>query len=58
MFSTIVKSFLERLPDKVWMDKDTKERAVEKIHALTHKIGYPDFISSVQQLDSYYSKVV
>ncbi|KAM3578759.1 hypothetical protein VKS41_008778 [Umbelopsis sp. WA50703] len=54
---SINDAFVERLPDLEWIDQETKDRAVEKVRALTRKIGYPtgtpDTLSPVS-LSEYY----
>jgi predicted metalloendopeptidase len=42
MIGDIKATFEAGLPDLAWMDDTTRERAVEKLHAMGFKIGYPD----------------
>jgi endothelin-converting enzyme/putative endopeptidase len=42
MIGDIKATFEAGLPDLAWMDETTRERAVEKLHAMGFKIGYPD----------------
>ncbi len=42
MITRIEKGFEEGLPGLSWMDEDTRARAVEKVRAITNKIGYPN----------------
>jgi len=42
MIHDIESAFEANLPDLDWMDDATRERAKEKVAALTNKIGYPD----------------
>jgi len=42
MIRQVEAAFEENLPSLEWMDDATRGRAVEKIHAVTNKIGYPD----------------
>jgi predicted metalloendopeptidase len=42
MIGDIKAAFEASLPGLPWMDETTRERAVEKLHAMGFKIGYPD----------------
>jgi len=42
MIADVKASFEASLPGLSWMDETTRERAVEKLHAMGFKIGYPD----------------
>lgn len=42
MIMAIEQAFVDSLADLAWMDDTTRERAIEKAHAVTNKIGYPD----------------
>lgn len=42
MVSYIHREFLNILDDVDWMDETTRLRAIEKAHAITSYIGYPD----------------
>lgn len=42
MIKSIEASFESNLPNLEWMDDETRGKAVEKAHAITNKIGYPD----------------
>jgi hypothetical protein len=50
-------AFAEELPSMDWMDDATREAALEKAKKMIIKIGYPDFIADVQQLDDYHADV-
>ncbi|KAI9284616.1 hypothetical protein BC943DRAFT_343385 [Umbelopsis sp. AD052] len=54
---SINDAFVDRLPDLEWIDDTTKARAVEKVRALTRKIGYPtgtpDTLSPVSLSEFY-----
>lgn len=55
--NSIKEVFLARLPELTWVDDTTREKAVEKVNALTRKIGYPDTspnIMSPVSLSGYY----
>jgi len=57
---SINDAFVDRLPELTWIDETTKKRAVEKVRALTRKIGYPtgtpDTLSPVS-LSEYYGSL-
>ena len=57
MVSYIRKAFNASLPTVSWMDPVTLKRAIDKVDAIIEKIGYPDLIDDVEQLDQYYGTV-
>lgn len=42
MIAEVEKALERNLPNLAWMDDTTRQRAVEKMAAITNKIGYPD----------------
>jgi putative endopeptidase len=42
LVDNLLAAYEERILHTVWMDDSTKEKALEKLHAITRKIGYPD----------------
>ncbi len=42
MIAGIEEAFAQALPQLPWMDEPTRERALEKMHAIVNKVGYPD----------------
>lgn len=42
MVDYIHREFLKMLDEVTWMDEGTRERAIQKAHAITPYIGYPD----------------
>lgn len=42
MTGEIEKAMIADLHDISWMGEETKQRALEKLHAIVNKIGYPD----------------
>lgn len=40
--SDIKEMFIEKLKVTKWMDKSVVELAIEKVHKIVQKIGYPD----------------
>lgn len=42
MIGQIEQAFADALPRLAWMDDATRQRALEKMHAIVNKIGYPD----------------
>ena len=57
MVDYIFKAFEDMLPQLKWMDKETAQRALDKLTGITRKLAYPDFIVDPTQLDSYYAQV-
>ena len=57
MVSYIRKSFRDALPEVDWMDSKTRAKALQKVDAIIEKIGYPDLIDDVDELDDYYQLV-
>ena len=53
----IKEAFRKTLPTLNWMDEKTKQTALEKLAAVSRKIGYPDITQDLQKLESYYDKV-
>lgn len=41
MIAQIEQAFADALPQLSWMDDSTRERALEKMHAIVNKVGYP-----------------
>ena len=54
----IKDAFKDTLPTLNWMDEETKQKALEKLAAVTRKIGYPDITQDLEWLESYYAKVL
>ncbi|MCD6366898.1 MAG: M13 family metallopeptidase [Bacteroidales bacterium] len=42
MIEDLRSVYIERIQQLDWMSDETKQKAVEKLHAFTYKIGYPD----------------
>ena len=57
MLARIVTEFGYSLPSLEWMDEKTKQKAVKKLDALGHKIGFPEISQNIKRLEEYYSKV-
>ncbi|CAG2167424.1 unnamed protein product, partial [Oppiella nova] len=49
------KAFTELLDDNKWMEKETKDKAREKLKEMLRAIAYPDFIKIDSELTDYYS---
>jgi endothelin-converting enzyme len=45
--SDIKDKFVEKLKATTWMDKSVIKLAIEKVHKIVQKIGYPTKVSSV-----------
>ena len=41
-----------------WMDKQSKQAAIEKAESIDIKIGYPEFIYNKSYIDSIYKDVI
>lgn len=39
------------------MDEQTRTKAIEKLNAVGHKIGYPEYVKDPQKLDTRYELV-
>ena len=42
LVDNLMASYGERISQATWMSDSTKEKALEKLHAITRKIGYPN----------------
>lgn len=42
MVDNLIKVFGERIEKLDWMSKETKEKAIHKLHKILKKVGYPD----------------
>jgi len=42
MIANVIKAYENRINNLPWMAKATREAAIEKLHRLTIKVGYPD----------------
>ncbi len=51
LVSDIIDSFRERLKAVDWMGPETKRKAIEKLDAITKKIGYPKKFRDYSKLD-------
>jgi putative endopeptidase len=51
LVDNLVASYAERIQAAVWMSDSTKVRALEKLHAITRKIGYPDSWDSYDDVE-------
>lgn len=62
MVHNILEVYKDRIKDLEWMTDDTKDKAIEKVEALTVKIGYPDEWKDYSDLEisednSYYENL-
>ncbi|CAH3030835.1 unnamed protein product [Porites evermanni] len=55
MVQNIRSAFMDNLQDVKWMDRKTKQAAMEKAKAIFQQIGYPDFILNQTQLEQYFA---
>lgn len=57
MIKNIREAFNDLLADNHWMDDETRAVAKEKADAMNERIGYPDFLTQKQDLESEYKLV-
>ncbi|XP_074654077.1 neprilysin-1-like [Tubulanus polymorphus] len=57
MIHNIREAFNELLLENDWMDAKTKAVAKEKADAMNERIGYPEFITKPDELNSYYKRL-
>ncbi|KAK0648606.1 hypothetical protein B0T16DRAFT_444608 [Cercophora newfieldiana] len=58
--SDIKREFIKKLKATEWMDDETTEKAIEKVHKIVQKIGYPTKspeIMNPENLAAYYEKL-
>lgn len=62
LVSNLLLAYEERIMQASWMGDSTKEKALEKLHAITRKIGYPDKWDDYKgisiQPDTYVSNLI
>ena len=62
LVSNVMTVYNERLEKLDWMSDVTKKKAIEKLHAITRKIGYPDNWKDYKGLDinrdSFFKNIV
>ncbi len=58
MVANIQNEFKKILNEVDWMDKKSKENALEKADAIDIKIGYPEWILNDTELNDYYKNVL
>jgi len=51
LVSNLINVYKDRIDQLEWMSDDTKKKAVEKLQAITRKIGYPDKWKDYNGLD-------
>jgi len=47
----------ELLDENNWIDEDTKDLVMEKLEGMSVLAGFPEWVSNVSSLDSFYDKV-
>ncbi|MGZ3938652.1 MAG: M13 family metallopeptidase, partial [Flavisolibacter sp.] len=61
LVNNLQQTFEHRITNAAWMSEDTKKKAVEKLHAFTKKIAYPDkwetYDGLVVKKDDYFGNV-
>lgn len=57
MISNIREAFIELLVENHWMDETTRQVAKEKALKMNERIGYPEFLTRVSELNKEYANV-
>lgn len=57
MVNGIRKEFEKILKQVPWMDEETRAAALNKVHAMSTHIGYPDEIMNNQKIEEYYENL-
>lgn len=57
MIRNIREAFNELLDENEWMDDETKKLAREKAEAMNERIGYPEILTRLKELDVEYHRV-
>lgn len=57
MVNGIRKEFEKILKEVPWMDEETRAAALNKVHAMSTHIGYPDEIMVNQKIEEYYENL-
>ncbi|KAH8416738.1 hypothetical protein KR222_000817 [Zaprionus bogoriensis] len=55
MIGEIREAFKLNLQNLSWVDKQTRERAIEKANKISDMIGFPDYILNPEELDKKYA---
>lgn len=51
MIANIIKAYDNRIQNLSWMSEDTKKKALNKLHSITIKVGYPDKWEDYSELE-------
>ncbi|XP_017869942.1 PREDICTED: endothelin-converting enzyme 1 isoform X1 [Drosophila arizonae] len=57
MIGEIREAFKMNLQNLSWVDKQTRERAIEKANEISDMIGFPDYILNSEELDKKYEEL-
>lgn len=57
MIHTIREAFNELLTENIWMDDETRAVAKEKADSMNERIGYPELLTNVEELNKEYMNV-
>lgn len=57
MIHSIRQAFNELLDENDWMDNETRSVAKDKANAINERIGYPDILTNVTELEKEYANV-
>lgn len=57
MIGNIRDAFVDLLEENHWMDVETRKVAKEKAMAMNERIGYPEFLTRIHDLNKEYQNV-
>lgn len=57
MTKSLQNSFKKLLINTNWVDDDTKQLAIEKIDAMGLRIGYPNYLLNITELNLRYTDI-
>ena len=57
MIQSVKDAFKSNLPNLKWMDRQTRDAAIEKANAVVDMIGFPAYIQNSTALDLKYKGV-
>jgi len=54
----IKEAMSHRIPQMPWLDRQTRNLAIQKVFSLTDKIGYPDFVMNPKKVTEEYNGLI